>query len=570
MKKINHYFNSFLNFYIKKFFRTEKREVYIGKRKIDQFRRSIIKYRKVEEIIQYTCDFLKDFLSTQQIGFFYWHKELGHFVDYTEKENFQHKIQIFDPLILVLTEYDLILLKRNIELIRKEEHRKIILEFMNQKKANIVIPLILNESVLGLIYAKTDKYINIADYFLLDELRYFVIVTLSNALIYLSLENLLKTLEERVKERTKELEKAHQTLLQQEKMATLGTMISGIAHELNTPIGVIQASSKQITENFETLIENFFLKKDFKNLPDEFFEILYYFIFHLSISNSNVQTKAYKLKKQLKEYFDLNKIPYDDNLMNFLIDFKFYDGNNEVFINKNNLVNKIINLYNQSSKENQSHFLETLKNIAWIYESVSRISHASNVIHKLVQSLRNYSRSSKNEFLTHNLSNIIDSAINLTQNTIKHRVKIIKEYHYEGNIVCDGNQIQQVLINLIINAFHALRNIQREDPFIKIHTRELNQQVIEIQIIDNGPGIPKEIQQQVWDPFFTTKAPGEGTGLGLGIVKNIIENHHGKVYFESNQDGTIFFIQLPKNQPSNHSTKVSSHPSIKFGRYDWR
>ncbi|MFN3245538.1 MAG: hypothetical protein ACK42K_02475 [Leptonema sp. (in: bacteria)] len=70
MKKINYYFNSFLSFYIKKFFRTEKREVYIGKRKIDQFRRSIIKYRKVEEIIQYTCDFLKDFLSTQQIGFF--------------------------------------------------------------------------------------------------------------------------------------------------------------------------------------------------------------------------------------------------------------------------------------------------------------------------------------------------------------------------------------------------------------------------------------------------------------------------------------------------------------------
>ena len=570
MKKFLYYFNSFLNFYLKKFFRTEKRDVYIGRRKIDQFRRNIIKFRKVEEIVKYTCDFLKDFLSTQEIGFFYWHKELGHFVDYKEKENYQHKIQIFDPLILVLTEYDLILLKRNIELIRNEEHRKIIIEFMNQKKANIVIPLILNESVLGLIYAKTDNYIDIADYFLLDEIRYFVIVTLSNALIYLSLENLLKTLEERVKERTKELEKAHQTILQQEKMATLGTMISGIAHELNTPIGVIQASSKQITENFETLIEIFFLKKDFKNLPDEFFEILYYFIFHLSISNSNVQTKAFKLKKQLKDYFDIKKISYDDNLINFFIDFKIYDGNNEIFINKNNLINKIINLYNQSSKEIQIYILEILKNIARIYENVSRISYASNLIHKLVQSLRNYSRSSKNEFLIHNLSNIIDSAINLTQNTIKHRVKIIKEYHYNGDIVCDGNQIQQVLINLIINAFHALKSIQKEDPFIKIHTRELNQETIEIQIIDNGPGIPKEIQQQVWDPFFTTKAPGEGTGLGLGIVKNIIENHHGKVYFESNNNGTIFFIQLPKNQPSTNSTNASSHPSIKFGRYDWR
>jgi len=571
MKKILYYINSFFNFSKNKISSKEyreQREDFIGKRKIDLFRRSIIKYRVINEIIQYTTNFLKEFLNTENIGFYYWKEDEGHYVDYKEYPNYQNKIQIFDTFILVLSEYDLIFLKRNIDLIRNEEHKKIILNFLEQKDANILIPLILNESILGFIYANSPKYINISDYFILDELRYFVIIALSNSLIYNRLENLLKNLEEKIKERTKELEQAQKSLIQQEKMATLGTMIAGIAHEFNTPVGVIQASSLQVIKYFEHLIEIFFFKKDFRKLPDEFMDILYYFIYHLAVSKGIIQTKIYKLKKQLKDFFNKNQIKYDENLINFLIDTNLYKGDDNVFNNQNNLIHKIIKLYQNLNEEDKILMLDILKFLTFIYENLERIHHSANNIHKLVQSLRNYSRSSKNELLNNNIITIIENTLSLLENTLKHKVQIQKEFHYLGNLICDSNQIQQVLTNLIMNSYQALKSCQKENPLIKIVTKELNQDLIEIQIIDNGPGIPEEIQLQVWDPFFTTKPQGEGTGLGLGIVKNIIENHNGNIYFKSNTNGTTFFIQLPKKQP-NISHKIS-HPSLKYGRYDWR
>ncbi len=546
-KFINYFFLKLQNKWEKK--DIEQRENYVGKRKIDHFRRNIIKYKNLSDLISVSTQFLKDFLQTENVGFYFWNEEIGHFVDSKEKEYNNSKIQIFDPFILTISEYDIIFLKRNIDFIRNENHKNIILNFMNTKNANILIPLILNESILGFIYANTSKYITISEYFILEEFRYFVIITLSNTLIYSRLENILKNLEKTIQERTKELEKAQQILIQQEKMATLGTMIAGIAHEFNTPISVIQNSSTQVIQYFESLVEIFFLKKDFRKLPDEFLNVLYYFIYHLAVSHKDVQIKTYKLKKMLKEYLNSHHISYDEKLIQFLVDFNFYKGDNIIFENKNNLIHKIIELYNQSNEEDRQLILDIMKFLAIIYENINRIQYSSQSIIKLVRSLRNYVRSSKNELLSHNIVQIIENSIQLVMNSIKHKIKIITNYEYNKEIVCDSNQIQQVIINIVMNAFNALKSTDNPDPTIKILTREISNEKIEIQIQDNGPGIPEEIQLQVWDPFFTTKPQGEGTGLGLGIVKNIIENHQGKVFFESNQQGTTFFIQLYKNPP---------------------
>lgn len=97
-----------------------------------------------------------------------------------------------------------------------------------------------------------------------------------------------------------------------------------------------------------------------------------------------------------------------------------------------------------------------------------------------------------------------------------------------------------------MNSYQALMSSKNPDPTVIIKTKELNENTVQIQVIDNGPGIPKEIQDLIWDPFFTTKAQGEGTGLGLGIVRNIVENHNGKIYFESNEKGTTFFCRITK------------------------
>lgn len=568
LKKFNSFFIKFQK-YLKKRLGIHKQDLrdYTGKRKIDQFRRFIIKFRKTNDIITYTLQFLKDTLKTDTVGFYYWNEEIGHFVDF-HKQDQNPKYQIFDPLLIIMSEYDIIFLKRNLEVLRNPEHIEILQQFMKKQNCNVIIPLILNETILGFIYAKTDLYISISEYFILEELRYFVIVSLSNSLIYQRLENLLKNLEIEVEKRTEELKRAQQTILQQEKMATLGVMVAGVAHELNTPTSVILSSVQNIYKNSEEVIESFFLNKRMQNLTDEFFSILHYFIYHISIYSSYSQTRTFKLKKSLKEYLESQGLPYDEDLIQFLIDFHFFTGSFDVFQNNDSLLNKIIEFYSHSQPTERKELLKILKSMALIFDNLRRIHEASKSIQKIVQSLRSYSRSSKNEFLKCSPITIIENAIEMTQSTIKDRIPIEKVYEYHNEIFCDPNQIQQVLINLILNAYQAITDANILNPKIQILLKELSEKMIEIQVIDNGPGIPKEIQDQVWDPFFTTKPQGKGTGLGLSIVKNIVENHNGKVFFESDSSGTKFFIHLPKEQMSPPKQKI--HPSIKFGRYDWR
>ncbi|PJZ61152.1 sensor histidine kinase, partial [Leptospira adleri] len=96
--------------------------------------------------------------------------------------------------------------------------------------------------------------------------------------------------------------------------------------------------------------------------------------------------------------------------------------------------------------------------------------------------------------------------------------------------------------NLIQNAIQALKG----DGKIEISVFPSGDRVV-VQIEDNGPGIPQKIQDRIWDPFFTTKDQGEGTGLGLGIVKGIVEKHKGKISLTSVPGKTIFRVELPLN-----------------------
>ena len=108
-----------------------------------------------------------------------------------------------------------------------------------------------------------------------------------------------------------------------------------------------------------------------------------------------------------------------------------------------------------------------------------------------------------------------------------------------------------MFLNLIINASHAIEERGAGNQgIIKIATRQLNKDSIEITIADNGAGIPKAIQEKVFNLFFTTKEVGKGTGQGLSLAHTtIVEKHHGKLFFESSVGvGTTFYIQLPKVQ----------------------
>ena len=139
------------------------------------------------------------------------------------------------------------------------------------------------------------------------------------------------------------------------------------------------------------------------------------------------------------------------------------------------------------------------------------------------------------------LNQNLDSTLNVVWNELKYKAQVFTNYDNIPPVVCNAQQINQVFMNILVNAAQA---IEKEGQ-IHIATRCDNSHV-EIEISDNGPGIPEENLSKIFDPFFTTKKIGEGTGLGLNLVYNIVQKHKGQIQVDSKEDsGTTFIISLP-------------------------
>ena len=180
-------------------------------------------------------------------------------------------------------------------------------------------------------------------------------------------------------------------------------------------------------------------------------------------------------------------------------------------------------------------------------------------IREIVLSLRNFSRLDESAFKKVNIHEGMDSALMILQNRLKPKVDfsgiaVIKEYSSLPLIECYPSQLNQVFMNILVNAIDALeegiiKNTYPNNfiPQITISTNKLNENTAQIQISDNGYGIPQSIISKLFDPFFTTKQVGKGTGLGLSVSYQIIvEKHKGKLFCNSQLGkGTSFIIEIP-------------------------
>lgn len=148
---------------------------------------------------------------------------------------------------------------------------------------------------------------------------------------------------------------------------------------------------------------------------------------------------------------------------------------------------------------------------------------------------------------TIDLHEAIHNTLTITRSSYKYIAEIETDFAPDlGTIECYPNELNQVFLNLVINAIHAIEEKHAGMGKIRITTRKLGH-TIEILIQDNGIGIPKAIQEKVFNLFFTTKPAGKGTGQGLSLAHSIVvEKHRGKLFFESSEGiGTTFYIQLP-------------------------
>ncbi|XDD47080.1 ATP-binding protein [Leptospira sp. WS39.C2] len=349
-------------------------------------------------------------------------------------------------------------------------------------------------------------------------------------------------LEFMVSERTKELqlqkEKLEYTILQlsqtenqlalSEKMTELGKLVAGVAHEINNPLSAIKASIETLMESKqnETLQlgskENLYdsltnlevntLKRMFQNQSD----------FGLVASYTERKEKKADLKKILKD----NGLDYDESILE-----KFLD----VGITKLE-ENEILLL--QKGKEKLTDLILEEKNFR-LHLSIIQI--AVDRSSKIILALKNFSRVTHSEHRKiFTLLENIETVITIYQYRMRSKVSLKKTFLTDATLLGWPEDLMRVWTNLILNALEAMK----QKGNLTIST-EKHGKYVEVKVIDNGPGIPIEIQKKIFEPFFTTKQQGEGTGMGLGITKSIIEKHNGTILLESEQGRTCFSILLP-------------------------
>lgn len=188
-----------------------------------------------------------------------------------------------------------------------------------------------------------------------------------------------------------------------------------------------------------------------------------------------------------------------------------------------------------------------------ILKFLDGIKHSANRAAQIVRNMLDFSRASNREKTIENVNNIIDNTVELALNDydlkkkfdFKH-IKINKIYlQHNLTILCIAPEIEQVILNILKNAAYALYKDKINSPEITIKVYSAKDKV-RIGIKNNGPIIPDKVKKRIFEPFFTSKDVGEGTGLGLSVSYFIVNNNHnGKIWFESEEKyGTEFFIEL--------------------------
>lgn len=166
---------------------------------------------------------------------------------------------------------------------------------------------------------------------------------------------------------------------------------------------------------------------------------------------------------------------------------------------------------------------------------------------RIISDLRTFSAQDRGDMIDSDLTQIVESTINILRHQLQDNTKIIREFAEIPSLICNSGQIGQVVLNLLSNAIFAVKEIESAEITLKLNTDDNN---IVFEMIDNGTGISEHNIDKLFQPFFTTKKIGEGMGLGLSITHGIIQRHNGSISVDSEVGkGTHFRVSLPTQIP---------------------
>ncbi len=406
-----------------------------------------------------------------------------------------------------------------------------------QVRSLLCVPLEHQGRRVGLLYTEntqaaaafTDERVE-----LLRVLSSQVATALENATLYATLEQKveqrtaqLQQKNEQLQRTLKQLEEAQAQLIQSEKMAALGQLIAGVAHEINTPVGAIRASSENILDSLDQTLGEF--PQLMAELPRDQAEQLIRLI-RRSLEQREVLASRdlRRLRRRLEAALDELNVQGADDIAETLVDIGIYDE-----------IEEEVPLLTGPSGEG---VLRSAYDFAMLQRNSQTIQDAVGQVSKVVFALKSFTHSSPDdELISANIVDGIENVLTIYKNYLKRGVDVVRRYDEDLPLVsCNPDAMQQVWTNLIHNALQAMEYSGR----LQIEVALKGPQMV-VRITDDGPGIPVEVQPRLWDAFFTTKPAGEGTGLGLHISRDIVERHGGEISFTSRPGQTAFSVTLP-------------------------
>ena len=266
------------------------------------------------------------------------------------------------------------------------------------------------------------------------------------------------------------LEDAHNKLLQAEKMASIGQLAAGVAHEINNPIGYVGSNLGTLRDYVSALLA---IVADF-------------------------ESRAPRLP------------PADAAALRQTMNVHEYEYLRE----------DIVSLLDESCA------------------GVHRVK-------KIVQDLKDFSHAGEQAWLWADLQKGLDSTLNIVHNEIKYVADVTRRYGEIPQVECLASQLNQVFMNLLVNAAHALAGAAKRGSIV-VTTGRLGADEVFVEVADDGCGIAPEHLSRIFDPFFTTKTVGKGTGLGLSLSYGIVRRHGGRIEVKSEPGvGTAFRVCLP-------------------------
>ncbi len=341
-------------------------------------------------------------------------------------------------------------------------------------------------------------------------------------------ETALKASEKELKANFEELQSTQNQLIESEKMAVLGQLIAGVAHEVNNPLGAIKASGNHIKN---------VLEQDLPLLPAFFNEM-----------SAEVQQACINLILQATQNRTTLSTKEDRALRrewrNILADKAFEDA--DVFAE--NLVEMGVTptQYDEFrallEDKNAEKYAKTLMRLTELLKSAKIINTAVERAAKIVFALKKFSHTESGDVKTlTNLQETIETVLTLYHNQIKRGIELITDFQEVPTFLGYPDELNQVWTNLIYNAMQAMDFHGK----LEIGIQQVGKEIL-VSFKDSGKGIPPEIKDKIFEAFFTTKPAGEGTGLGLSITKKIIDKHQGRIEIESEiGEGTTFKIYFP-------------------------